>query len=222
MAGRGVGVGVVASCLVIACAAGAAPAAAETFSNPAPITTPSSTTGVTPATPYPSTISVSGLRGTTLEVRAHLTIGVARWADIDTLLVGPGGRTILLSDVCGTNQVLNVGLTFSDEAWIGLPGGDCVGFFTAGGEYTPSDFGSDDTFPGIAPPYPTGLANFRGISPNGQWQLYVVNDSTVGDEIRVDGWSLEINTARHKKCKKRKHRSGATATKKRCKKRKRR
>jgi hypothetical protein len=217
----GKGVGFAALCLVASAGVVAAPAGAATFSNPTPITTSSSTTAVTPANPYPSTISVMGVRGTTLDVNAHLTIGIARWVDLDALLVGPAGRTILMSDVCGTNQVMNVGLTFSDEAPLGLPGGDCVGFFTAGGEYKASNFGSEDTFPALAPPYPTGLASLRGTPPNGLWQLYVVNDATVGDEIRIDGWSLEITTTRHKKCRRAKHRSAATAKKKRCKKKRR-
>jgi hypothetical protein len=72
MGGRGVGL--VALCLVLGVALFAAPAGAATFSNPTPMNTPGSGGGV--ATPYPSTISVSGLAGTTVKV-------------LDVLLTGP-------------------------------------------------------------------------------------------------------------------------------------
>jgi subtilisin-like proprotein convertase family protein len=179
------------------------------------------------ATPYPSTISVSDQPGTTVKARVNFTIAVAAWRDIDALLVGPGGNSILMSDVCGTNasSALNVNVTFDDDASQSLF--ESCPPTPPAGEYRPTNFDTVDSFPGVAPPYLLGLANFRGVSPNGAWQLYV-NDDTAGDQVTINGWTLDLTTtggapaatAPKKKCKKKKKHRAAEAKKKRCKKKK--
>jgi hypothetical protein len=220
------GAGLVALCLVMAAGTAAVPANAATFTNPTPIEQPGGGTG--PATPYPSIISVSGLAGTTTKVRVSLRIAVAAWHDIDALLLGPGGNSLLMSDVCGgsTLSAINIDLTFDDDATGSLF--ETCPPTNSSGTYKPTNYDTVDSFPGVAPPYLLGLGNFRGASPNGAWQLYVVDDYP-GDNIDIPGWTLELTTTgapsaptapTKKKCKKHKKRS-ASAAKKRCKKKRR-
>jgi hypothetical protein len=50
------------------------------------------------------------------------------------------------------------------------------------------------SFPGApAGPYGTSLSEFNGTDPNGDWQLYVIDD-TVFFAGSITGWSLDINT----------------------------
>jgi hypothetical protein len=221
MGGRGVGS--VALCLLIAAGVAAAPASAGTYSNSATITTPSSGAGV--GTPYPSTITVSGEAGTLVKARVTLNDILAASRDLDVLLKGPGGSTMLYSDICqGGSTVpdlIHLTYTFDDDASAPLPS-DCTGA-PPSGSYRPSNYDTLDNFPGNPGPYPVGLSNFRGVSPNGAWQLFVYDDGPA-DGASIGGWSLDLTTtgappaqAAKKKCRKHKRRS-ARAAKKRCKK----
>jgi hypothetical protein len=218
MGGRGVGF--FAVCVAVCVVMTASSASAATFSNPTQIVVPPSP-GSGVATPYPSTIPVSGVTGTTTKVTVSFRIAVAAWRDIDALLLGPGGNSLLMSDVCGTNasSAIGVNLTFDDDAAAGLFA-SCPPT-PSSGTYKPTNFDTVDSFPGVAPPYLLGLGNFRGVSPNGAWQLYVFDD-TAGDEVTIDGWTLDLTTTGaaatpRKKCRK-KHKRSASAAKKRCKK----
>ena len=223
MGGRGVGF--VALSLAVGALVAAAPTGAATFSNSTPMNTPGSGGGV--ATPYPSTISVSGVPGTTTKVRVTLTDIFAAAKDLDVLLTGPGGSTMLFSDICESGGVLpdliHLTYTFDDDAAAALPS-TCTGA-PPSGTYKPSNYDTSDSFPGVSPPYPLGLGNFRGVPPNGAWQLYVFDDQPA-DAASIGGWTLDLTTTgatpvvTKKKCKKHKHRS-ASAAKKRCKKKRR-
>ena len=72
-----------------------------TFRKPAPITI-NDRTGANPqpASPYPSNITVAGMPGSITKVTVKLNnITHGRPADIDMLLIGPGGQTaIIMSD----------------------------------------------------------------------------------------------------------------------------
>jgi hypothetical protein len=164
------------------------------------------------ATPYPSSISVSGLTGPVTKVTAtlhgfHHTCPT----DVDVLLVGPQGqKTILMSDAgeCGGVNLPRdpIELTF-DDGGSPLP---CMAVFPpphalAGGTYAPTDSPTApydcspgptemDVFDAPAPtgPYPASMAVFNGVDPNGSWQLYVM-DQFSGDQGAVDGgWSLDF------------------------------
>jgi hypothetical protein len=225
MGGRGVGTGVcVAICAVIA----ATPASAATHSNATPILDPSfNVVGAQVLAPYPSTISVSGEQGTIVKARVTLSDlqgGDSR--DLDVLLVGPGGSTTLLSDICSVGGLVtgfnHNTFTFDDDAAAAIP--DACSGQPPSGTYKPSSYDTSDNFPGIAPPYPLGLANVRGTSPNGNWSLYAVDDS-YPDPVSINGgWSLDVTTTgapastAKKKCKKKHKKRSAVAAKKRCKK----
>ena len=209
--------------IAVGCLGLPAGAGAVTFSNPAPLGPADNA----PLPPYPSFISVGGQQGTITSVTATL-VGVtgAEVRQLDALLVGPGGRSMLISDACsnavipdwtGTTVTLDdrVGTTFSDPCPVGSPSGT----------FRPMDFAPVDNFPGVPPPYPVSLAAFNGRSPNGIWSLYVVDDST-GDNLSIaGGWRLDLTTTavpakKKKKCKRKAKKRSAAPAKKRCKKRK--
>src|SRR5439155_3518415 len=106
------------------------------FTNTAFISVPSSG----PATPYPSTINVSGLNTNILKVTVTLRqITHTQPADLDILLVGPGGQKTLLMSDCGYTNVLNgVTLTFDNAAASGLPDSGQI----VSGTFKPTDFGA--------------------------------------------------------------------------------
>ncbi len=181
---------VLLACLVLAAAAMSSHA--EDFSNPAAISIVSM--GV--ADPYPSSISVSGAGATVTHVTVTLT-GLSHTApfDVDVLLVGPTGASVILMSECGWHfEVSDATLTFSDAAAMTLPFDDTI----VSGTYRPTDYDpppTSDSFPAPAPagPYGSVLAGFVGTNPNGEWQLFVVNAEVDAGEI-AGGWTLHLTT----------------------------
>ena len=143
------------------------------------------------ATPYPSTIFVSGLTAAVQQIRVTLTnLSHTYPDDLDILLVGPNGAaTMLMSDAGGEFSISNVTLRFDDQALLTLPDSGPI----TSGSYRPTDYEPGDIFPPPAPagPYGTNLTIFNGTNPNGPWSLYVVDDAAK-DHGSLDGWSLEI------------------------------
>ena len=164
------------------------------FSNPQPIQIPSSGA----SNPYPSFISVMGVGGTVAEVTVHLSGVSHRWPeDLDILLVGPQGQSVLLfSDAGGQGSLENVDLTFDDDAAAPIPNSSRGGI--PAGTYRPSNYGDGwDSLPLPAPQGACGqaLSVFRGTDPNGTWQLYVYDDMG-GDPGGISmGWSLIVTAA---------------------------
>lgn len=163
------------------------------------------------ATPYPSRVFVSDISGSIAKVRVKLknvTHSVAD--DMDVLLVGPGGHSlVVVSDAGGgsppNTATNNVTVTFDDSAGSSI--GDTLGGWGSTGSSTtsqPVDYADgSDTFPQPAPtgphgtPAPAGTgtfaSTFNGLNPNGTWSLYVVDD-TLGDEGSfAQGWCLELS-----------------------------
>jgi Chitobiase/beta-hexosaminidase C-terminal domain len=144
------------------------------------------------AAPYPSVIDISGLGGIVTNVAVTLWGITHTWAaDLDFLLVGPNGKgTIILSDA-GTGPVNGVNVTLTDAAASPVPSTPF-----ASGTYRPTDYssGPTDSFPLPAPagPYGTNMAFLKGVSPNGQWALYVVDDGTGDSGSITGGWSLSL------------------------------
>jgi subtilisin-like proprotein convertase family protein len=160
------------------------------FSNPNPITIPSSGT----STPYPSTINVSGLSGNINSLKVTLTnLSHTFPDDIDVLLVGPTGtKALLMSDVGGSSGVNNVTLTFDPTATSSLPDSGLI----TSGSYKATDVGTGDIFNAPAPggPYGTDFSVFNNTNPNGTWSLYVMDDMGGDVGTIAGGWSLNIGT----------------------------
>jgi hypothetical protein len=178
-----------------ACALGAP--SVTTFSNTTAITIPASGTGATtgaPANPYPSTIAVSGLTGTVTKVTATLTNFSHTFpSDVDVVLVGPGGQfCVLMSDAAGTATLTGRNYTFDDAAAATLPSG------AASGTYRPTNTAGPDAFPSPGPGSITQvnpvLSVFNGVNPNGNWNLYVVDDAVGDTGSFAGGWTLNITT----------------------------
>jgi subtilisin-like proprotein convertase family protein len=158
--------------------------------NPASITIPDSGPGV----PYPSNINYSS-GGSVTDVNVTLNdVNHTYPDDVDILLVGPAGQSvILMSDAGGSNDVTDVDLTFDDEATATLPDSAQI----VAGSYDPTNYLTGDTFPAPAPggPYGTTMSVFDGTNPNGNWSLYVVDDLG-GDEGQIaGGWCLTLTTS---------------------------
>jgi subtilisin-like proprotein convertase family protein len=180
------------------------------FCNSDPITindggSPSSPQAInTEATPYPSTIDVSGLSG----FISSLTVSINGFShsfasDVSVLLVGPTGqKMILFAQASDGSPVSNASLAFSDDATAYLP----IDAAIVTGIYKPTNrTGNNEAgevdFPAPAPsstpdsPYAATLAAFQGSDPNGIWSLYVV-DNASGDSGEISGgWCLTINTS---------------------------
>ena len=151
--------------------------------------------------PYPSIITVSGMTGAITEVvvNFHELSMTTDAGGIDALLVAPSGqKAMLMSDTAVAFGLDRVTLRFDDLALASL---NRYGSYRSG-TYLPTDYVSGsgfppDRFPAPAPsgPYPPRLGAFHGADPNGQWRLFIRNDSVFGGSGEMaGGWSLELRT----------------------------
>ena len=152
---------------------------------------PATTSG--PASPYPSSINISGVTGTVSKVTVTFNgLSHTNPDDLDMLLVGPTGQKILLmSDAGGDTDLSSVTFTLDDTA-AQLPNATAI----TAGTYAPTNYGDGDTFNLPAPAGPYGdplLANFNGLNPNGVWTLYMMDDAD-GDAGALPNWALNITT----------------------------
>lgn len=180
------------------------------FSNPASISITDRASGAgTPngiSSPYPSVINVTGLSGTVSDVNVTITgITANRERDLNFALVAPTGQALmLLGDGGDLAGLASVNLTFDDSA-PSLVSNTVI----TSGTYRPTDYvfsaNDSDVFPSPGPasvnnPAPEGAATlastFNGLSPNGNWSLYIIDDSNGGGTSTVTGgWSIDITTA---------------------------
>jgi hypothetical protein len=173
----------------------ASAAGPATFVNPTSITIPDSGQ----ATPYPSTIQVSGLTTAVTDVNVVLT-GYSHTCpfDVAVLVVAPTGQqSLLMADLgpgAGCPPAVGANLTFDDAAASSVP------YPPTTGTWKPTDGepATGNTFPAPAPAgdtHPASLAAFNGIVGNGTWSLYVI-DENGGDTGTISGgWSLSVTTA---------------------------
>ncbi len=160
------------------------------------------------ASPYPSTIAVSGLTGTI----TNLTVTISNFShsfpdDVDMLLVSPDGRKMLIWSDAGSDADGNpisppgVTITLDDTAANSLPDTATL----TSGSFKPANYSTvQDVLAVGAPagPYFTPAPGggdtlnsvYSGANPNGTWSLYVSDDSG-GDAGLISGWSLNITTA---------------------------
>jgi hypothetical protein len=151
-----------------------------------------------PASPYPSVITATGLSGVVVSMTVTFNgLSHSRPDDIDALLVGPGGQTVMLmSDAGGSTNITGINVTFDDAALNPLP--DDAQIVSA--TYQPTNYigedGPNDSFvaPAPSPPYGSALSVFNGTNPNGAWSLYVYDDLTGSLGSMSGGWCLNITT----------------------------
>ena len=163
---------------------------ASGLSNSAPIQIPSDGS----ATPYPSTIEVSGLDGVVTDANVTLDgFGDEFPPSLDLLLVAPGGQAVLLMEgVGGSDPVEGLTLTF-DDAGSALTEDRPLG----SGTFRPSSnaddgFGFNGPTPTAPPPHGSSLGLLNGTDPNGTWELYAFNDSGDAPGTIAGGWSLDL------------------------------
>jgi subtilisin-like proprotein convertase family protein len=150
-----------------------------------------------PAGAYPISQTVSGETGLLTDVDVVVDgLWHQRPDDLDLLLVGPQGqKVVLMSDACGTHALAGYGATFNDDAPAPLPdlnGTDqCLV-----GQYRPTDHEPGDAWPDPAPrgPYAGALSAFNGTDPNGEWRLYVNDDSSDKVGFFTDRFRVRFDT----------------------------
>ena len=193
---------------------------------PPPPGCPGTTCPPDKANPYPSPITVSGLEGKVADVRVSLH-GVVHTqnnlSDLDIMLVAPDGRAVMvMSDTCEAPPPKDVttkppprpapiDLTFDDAGAGPLPPKTpCTT-----GTYRPTDLETPESTPfhhadAFVTPAPPGtssatLADLRGVEPNGEWKLYVVDDTPndtnpvaeagrIYDANERKSWTIDITT----------------------------
>ncbi len=198
---------------VAALGLGAVAARGATFTGGMLTLNDATSTGSGPANPYPSAINVSGLQ-TIAATGSHVTLTInnfsrpsGRAGDIDMLLVGPTGASLIFWSDVGTNTAtaVNVSITLSDSASAYLPASAAL----TSGTFKPTNEGTaQDSFPA---PAPTGThgdpggavrgagpdtfgTEFDGTNPNGTWSLYIVDDTLSNDTVgSISSWSLNID-----------------------------
>jgi subtilisin-like proprotein convertase family protein len=152
------------------------------------------------ATLFPSPITVSGEVGVIQRVSVTLNgFSHAFPADVDILLVSPSGRkAVIMSDFgAGSPGVSNINPTIDDYAAAPIPstvtGNTGVPFVT--GNYRPANSGTTDVFPAPAPasPYVYTLSAFNGDTPNGTWNLYIIDDANLDGGSISGGWTLTFD-----------------------------
>jgi hypothetical protein len=173
-------------------------AATATFESDAPITIP---LGPAAVAPYPSTVSVDGLSTAVEDVDVTLR-GYSHTCpvDVSALVVAPNGaRSLLMADLgfgLGCPDSVNADLTFDDAAPAEVP------YPPVTGTYRPTDPepppSGPTTFPAPAPQgdtHPLSLSAFNGAPLNGDWDLFVFDNSSTDGGSIAGGWSLRITSA---------------------------
>jgi subtilisin-like proprotein convertase family protein len=158
-----------------------------------PISIPSGYPIASNATPFPSVINVSGVKGAVTGARVTLQ-GLSHQfpQDVDVLLVSPDSSksVILMAHAGGSTAVNNIDVSFADGS-PSLP----VGSSLSKGTFAPSSYAGSLRFGAGAPTtgYSTNLSSLVGVSPNGAWKLYVMDDSYPLNGS-IGGWLLSLQT----------------------------
>jgi len=168
---------------VVGLIAGAAHA--QTFTQNTAITIPTNGVGSV----YPSVINVAAVAGTinTSAFSVNVTLSHGSPREVDIYLISPtGDRIALLSDAGGTETVSGT-LRFSQGGRSPRIGETLI----TNSFYFPTDFDPGDVLPAPAPAgaYTASFAGLNGDNPNGNWLLFVFDD-TAGTGGSITNWSL--------------------------------
>jgi len=158
----------------------------QVFSNNASIAIPSSGN----ATPYPSSITVSGVTSPVGGFRVRLkNFSHTYPEDVVALLVAPNGQSYQLFKGVGSQSITGVTLTFASESTAALPNPIVTGTYGA--------TGGTDVFPGAASGFPraNNLINLFTPNVNGQWSLYVRDLLTPDAGSFAGGWEIEFSNS---------------------------
>jgi uncharacterized repeat protein (TIGR01451 family) len=146
------------------------------------------------ATPYPSSLSATGVPGQIQDITVTLRVVSHTYtADIVAVLVGPSGQSVvLMSNVAGGTDTDDITLTINDSG-AAMPLTDPL---TSTLVYRPTNYGLGGDLPDPAPtgPYGGSLSAFSGADPNGTWRLYVYDSVGSDSGDFWEGWSLQITT----------------------------
>jgi subtilisin-like proprotein convertase family protein len=146
------------------------------------------------ANPYPSELFVQEADGNVTDLNVTINLSHTWPDDVDIVLEGPTGETaVLMSDACGSGDLAGASITFTDEAIAGLANeGPC-----GSGSFKPTNIEGGDVWGGEGPGEETStlLSNFDGETPNGFWNLWVIDDFEPEDNGLIASWSLTITTA---------------------------
>lgn len=164
-----------------------------TTANGGNITIPAGAPAVTASgvgSPYPAVINVGGLPVSGVRVKSIQLNGMNHtWpSDLDILLQSPNGtNVVLMSDVGGSTDLVNVNLVLDDAALLALPTTTITS-----GTYRPTNSGATDVYvapgPGSVTQAAPSLSSFSG-NYNGDWKLFVVDDAG-GDVGNITSWSI--------------------------------
>ena len=172
------------------------------FENPTAIIIPEGLRGLNDpvtangtATPYGSKITVSGVGGVVRKAEV-LLFGLTHPfpQDLNVLLVSPAGKKIMLmAHAGGGTAVNNANITFTDTAANAIPQSGAI----TSGAYRPAQYGSVVPMPAPAPgvPYAATLAGVNGDAANGDWELFVLDDTFPQGGQIAGGWRLLLDTA---------------------------
>ena len=177
------------SALALVLALSATPAAAQ--SPGGVISVPDADAAPVAGQPYPARLTIAG--GRIVEDVDLRISGLYHDlpAELDVLLVGPGGESaVILSDVGASGPVVDGDFMFDDEA--PGPASDLI----LSGAYRPTDLLDlpPDVFPAPAPagPYGSTLSVFDNSVADGIWSLYMVDDTAL-DGGDITGIRLSVN-----------------------------
>ncbi|MCX6876264.1 MAG: choice-of-anchor D domain-containing protein, partial [Verrucomicrobia bacterium] len=160
----------------------------DEFASTGGITIPSAGLSGT-ASPYPSTIAVSGVMGSVSALRVKLT-GVSHTYpdDLDLFLVSPGGQVCaLMSDAGGPFPLTNLDLAFADDAASAIPDASAI----TAGTYRPANHEPGEALPpGGTGAIGTNLLALTAGGVNGTWKLFASDDYPSIDGGSITSWSL--------------------------------
>lgn len=166
----------------------------RTFANGAPIVINASLS----ASPFPSRIQVRGFK------RARITdvdlvlrgFGHDIPQDVDVLLAASDRRNALvMSDVGNAEAQSGLTLRLDDRAAGSMPVDPAP---LTGGTFRPTNVADNqgaDAFDAAYAPSPSGataLSTFDGLNPNGEWLLFVSDDTGGFGGMIAEGWELRI------------------------------